>query len=173
MLQFGIVRIVPSIAVRREGIGRVDYCCAFRENKSRFRVLQTLTCIAWISIAFSGCGKAELRVPTYKASGQLLAADGKAVAGALIVLHPVDSNSVAPRPRATTDGEGRFQLTTYDTGDGAPEGQFIVTVEQWFRDDPNEAPTNHLPPDLGKPDSSGIRISIAKSENTLEPIRLH
>jgi hypothetical protein len=29
-----------------------------------------------------------------------------------------------------------------------------------------------LPPALGKPDSSGIRITIAKSENALEPIRL-
>lgn len=150
----------------------MDYCSGFGRKKSRFCNLVALACLSLAVAAFPGCGKGERRLPTYKASGQLLAADGKAVAGALLVLHPVDSNSVAPRPRATTDGEGRFQLTTYDTGDGAPEGQFIVTVEQWFRDDPNEAPTNHLPPDLGKPDSSGIRISIAKSENTLEPIRL-
>ena len=172
MLQFGTVRLVPSIAIRRGGKARVDYCCAFRRNTSRFRVLLAFVCIVWITVAIPGCGKGEHRVTTYKASGQLLAADGKAVASALIVLHPVDGTSKAPKPRATTDGEGRFQLTTYDTGDGAPDGEFIVTVEQWFRDDPNEAPTNHLPPALGKPDSSGIRITIAKSENALEPIRL-
>jgi hypothetical protein len=150
----------------------VDYCCAFGGNTSRFRVLQSLVCIAWIAVAFPGCGNGERRVPTYKASGQLLAGDGKAVASALIVLHPVDATNKAPKPRATTDAEGRFQLTTYDTGDGAPDGEFIVTVEQWLRDDPNEAPTNHLHSDLGKPDSSGIRLTIAKSENVLEPIRL-
>lgn len=150
----------------------MDFCNGLGIERNGIRSLLTASVLVWVAVAIPGCGTGERRVATYKASGQLLAPDGGAVASALIVLHPVDAKHTAPKPRATTDAEGRFQLTTYDTGDGAPEGDFIVTVEQWYRDDPNEAPTNHLPPALGKPDSSGIRISIAKSENTLEPIRL-
>lgn len=127
-------------------------------------------CIPLLVVA--GCSRGEVRLPTYAASGQLLSADGQPVPHALLVLHPVNDGATAPKPRATTDLEGKFQLTTYDTGDGAPEGNFIVTVEQWIRDDPNEPPKNHLPPALSKKDSSDIRIAISKSENALEPIRL-
>jgi hypothetical protein len=87
-------------------------------------------------------------------------------------LHSIDGDATAPKPRATTDLEGKFQLTTYDTADGAPEGSFVVTVEQWLRVDPNEPPKNLLPQALSNKESSGIRVAISKSENTLEPIRL-
>jgi hypothetical protein len=172
MLQVVEDRIISSVAVRNGGRIRVDDCYSFGLKIRRFHGLLAWLCLSWALVACPGCGTGERRVPTYKASGQVLSAEGKAVANALLVLHPVDAKTTAPKPRATTDGEGRFQLTTYDTGDGAPDGEFIVTVEQWFRDDPNEAPTNHLPPALGRPDSSSIRISIAKTENSLEPIRL-
>lgn len=131
--------------------------------------------IAYICIpllVMVGCSSGEARLPTYAAAGQLLAADGQPVPHALVVLHPVEENATAPKPRATTDHEGRFQLTTYDTGDGAPAGNFVVTVEQWIRVDPNEPPKNHLPKALSSKDSSDIRVAISKSENTLEPIRL-
>lgn len=119
-----------------------------------------------------GCRRGEVRVPTFAASGRLLSADDQPLAHALVVLHPVDATLKAPKPRATTDGEGNFQLTTYETGDGAPQGEFIVTVEQWLRDDPNEAPKNRLPSAFSRPDSSKIRIAITQSANALEPIRL-
>jgi hypothetical protein len=98
--------------------------------------------------------------------------EGSPIPHALVVLHPIEGSSEAPKPRGTTDPEGRFQLTTYDTNDGAPEGQFVVTVEQWIRDDPNLPPTNHLPPSFAKTESSGIRILIAKGDNALEPIQI-
>ena len=135
---------------------------------------------SWLSFAMlglpllmaGGCSRGEVRVPTFAASGGLLAADEQPIANALVVLHPVDASSTAPKPRATTDGDGRFELTTYETGDGAPEGDFVVTVEQWLRDDPNEAPKNKLPGAWSRPDSSSIRVAITKSTNDLPPIRL-
>lgn len=33
-----------------------------------------------------------------------------------------------PLPRATCDEQGKFQLSTYDTSDGAPAGEFDVTI---------------------------------------------
>ncbi|MCU0710404.1 MAG: carboxypeptidase-like regulatory domain-containing protein [Pirellula sp.] len=131
--------------------------------------------IAYICIpllVLVGCSSGESRLPTYAAKGQLLAADGQPVPHALVVLHSIDGDATAPKPRATTDLEGKFQLTTYDTADGAPEGSFVVTVEQWLRVDPNEPPKNLLPQALSSKDSSDIRVAISKSENVLEPIRL-
>ncbi len=145
---------------------------AFAQSaKVRFSLLQFVF-VGVPLLMMVGCGRGEVRVPTFAASGRLLAADDRPLAHALVVLHPLDANNKAPRPRATTDEEGNFQLTTYETGDGAPEGDFIVTVEQWLRDDPAEAPKNKLPTALSRPDSSTIRVAITKEANALEPIRL-
>jgi hypothetical protein len=39
---------------------------------------------------------------------------------------------------AETDSEGRFQLTTFEPGDGAVLGEHIVTITKWIPvDDPN------------------------------------
>ncbi len=117
-----------------------------------------------------GCGSRESRVPTFAAAGQVVTTEGVPVPHALIVLHAIEGQAESPRPRGTTDAEGRFQLTTYDTHDGAPAGEFVVTIEQWIRDNPNQPAKNHLPENLAKRDASGIRLSIAKGANVLEPI---
>lgn len=130
-----------------------------------------VACTMLLAMMATGCG-GERRVPTFVATGTVVAADGSPVPHALVVLHPEDQASTVPKPRGTTDDQGRFQLSTYATNDGAPEGNFVVTLEQWYRDDPNDAPKNHLPPTLGKVESSGIRVAISKGENTLEPIQI-
>jgi hypothetical protein len=147
----------------------MDASAWFSKHRSLWLGLAVL-CVPCPMLA--GCKQGESRVPTFPASGQLLAANDKPIANALVVLHPVDINSEAPKSRATTDADGKFQLTTYITGDGAPEGDFIVTVEQWLRDDPNEAPSNKIPGTWSRPESSQIRIAILKSANQLAPIRL-
>lgn len=128
--------------------------------------------VGLVCLTCSGCGTREPRVATFMAKGQVVAADGSPIPHVLVVLHPVDHSLDSPKPRGTTDAEGRYQLTTYDTNDGAPEGQFAVTVEQWIRDNPNLPPSNHLPQSFSKTESSGIRILIAKGENALEPIQI-
>jgi hypothetical protein len=138
----------------------------------QLRKWMAIASIAWVPVVFPGCGSGEQRIPTYKATGQLLAADGTALPDARVVLHPADATSKAPKPRGTTDADGRFALTTYDTGDGAPEGDFIVTVEQWLRDNPDEPPKNKVPGPWSAQETSKIRVSITKSNNELAPIRL-
>ena len=147
----------------------MDTFACFSKHRSFWLGLAVL-CVPCLMLA--GCKQGESRVPTFPASGQLLSANDKPIANALVVLHPVDINSKAPKSRATTDADGKFQLTTYDTGDGAPEGDFIVTVEQWLGDDPNEAPTNKLPGTWSRPESSTLRIAITKATKELDPIRL-
>src|SRR5439155_21850510 len=54
--------------------------------------------------------------------------DGAPVKDLWVTLHPADS-SVALRPRGQTDKDGNFQITTYSGGDGAPEGEYAITIE--------------------------------------------
>lgn len=126
----------------------------------------------FIAPAVTGCGGGEKRVQTFKSSGKVVKSDGSPVPHALVVLHPQSGLDTVPKPRGTTDEAGNFSLSTYETADGAPSGEFAVTIEQWIRDDPNNPPKNHLPPGLSKVESSGLKVSIAAGENQLQPFEI-
>ncbi len=62
---------------------------------------------------------------------------GQPAPGALVVLHPVNEareKEIGGKPFGTVKDDGTLSITTYEDGDGAPEGEYGVTV-QW-----NEAP---------------------------------
>lgn len=118
-----------------------------------------------------GCS-GEKRIPTFPVTGKVVAADGSPVDHALVVLHPQTNNTNAPKPRGTTQADGSFEVSTFNTADGAPEGRYQVTIERWVRKDPNESPVNHLPKTLASPATSGIEVEVKNTPNTLEPFRL-
>jgi hypothetical protein len=71
-----------------------------------------------------GCSKPN-RPQMAKVSGKITY-QGKPVDGAQVTFNPT-----GPSPRAaigTTDAQGRFDLTTFDTGDGAVVGEHVVTI---------------------------------------------
>lgn len=85
--------------------------------------------------AFTGCQKAPAPpVPTtakplvFPTSGRVIV--GNVPAGnARICFHPVDAGkSQGRRAVAVTDRDGTFHLTTYMMYDGAPEGDYTVTI---------------------------------------------
>ena len=104
------------------------------------------------------------RVRVYPAQGKA-AYEGKPMHNATIFLHPINvKNPLHPRPQATVDEEGNFVLTTYRKGDGAPVGEYKVTV-QWFSSDtPTGMPKNVLPPKYAKPDTSDITVRIEEGK---------
>jgi len=67
--------------------------------------------------------------PVHKVRGQVLVND-KPAAGAFVLFIPVNeaAGSTDPRPRATADDNGHFVISTYGDGDGAPAGEYRVTV---------------------------------------------
>jgi hypothetical protein len=85
---------------------------------ARFPFQLMMLLIGFISIA--GCGSHSDLVPV---SGQITI-DGKPLASAQITVFP-DGHRVS---LGKTDNEGRFTLTCYKLGDGAPVGQHIATV---------------------------------------------
>lgn len=88
----------------------------------------------------AGCADSG-RTATIPVEGTLLV-DGRPVANAHIAFHSVGGVQVNC-PVGVTGPDGAFRLTTYAAGDGAPEGEYVVTV-LWLADsmpaDPCECP---------------------------------
>ena len=67
-------------------------------------------------------------VETFPVSGRLFIRH-QLVPGAYVVFHPVDRSSCQGRCAvALTDADGSFRLSTRERSDGAPAGDYIVTV---------------------------------------------
>lgn len=95
----------------------------------------------------SGCGGggegAEARVSVYKVTGKITLAGGP-VAGASVTFSPKDKQPVAT---GKTGNDGTFTLTTYDPGDGAAAGNYVVVVSKPIASASagNAPPTGHDP----------------------------
>jgi hypothetical protein len=68
---------------------------------------------------------------THPAAGTLTIDGNPADPGVLVYLHPQyeEQDRMPIHPKGETDATGAFQVTTYSTHDGAPEGAHLVTVE--------------------------------------------
>jgi hypothetical protein len=70
-------------------------------------------------------------------------------------------------------------LTTYDQGDGAPAGDYGVTVEWWLSsatartpEGDSRPPTNRLPARYARVETSKLRVRIAAETNQIPVIQL-
>jgi hypothetical protein len=121
-----------------------------------------------------GCGKADNRVPVHRVLGTIQF-QGKPIVGAFVSLHPKTRLEGVPGPRATVAPDGWFAVSTYDGGDGAPEGDYVLTV-RWYKpvrqgNDLVGGP-NILPAKYASPRTSDVRVTVAAGENRLKPIQL-
>jgi hypothetical protein len=88
--------------------------------------------VAALATQLVGCGSRPTRSPAYPVHGEI-SCGGKPCVGVRAFLMRTDGKSIpeAPmNPRAISDADGRFAFTTYDNGDGAPEGEYFVML-QW------------------------------------------
>lgn len=127
--------------------------------------------IAWASaMLVAGCSGGEPRVPVFPAGGKVSFA-GEAPRGAFVVLHPSQAkDDKTPLPSAEVKDDGSFTLTTYDGGDGAPAGDYAVTI-QWYKlvgkGSEVKAGPNVIPPQYSKPETSPWKVSICSARNEL------
>lgn len=125
------------------------------------------------ALMLSGCSskKIEGRKPVFPVRGKLLVGDQPAP-GAMVIFHPAGGSFDAERPFAHVGPDGSFSLTTYQASDGAPEGEYRVTVE-WYASADRDAPgpwPNVLPSKYARPESSNVRVRVAQGPNELQPI---
>jgi hypothetical protein len=116
--------------------------------------------------AASGCGSNEPKL--YPASGKILI-DNKAPEHATVVFHPVAGGDPdRPKPHGKVEADGSFTLTSVSAGDGAPAGDYLVTVELWLTSGRgDEGPKSRLPAKFAKPETSGLKATISEGPNEL------
>jgi hypothetical protein len=125
--------------------------------------------------AVAGCSK-DNRLPVFPVKGTV-SVQGVKADNAQLLLHAVDPKSVAglaTKPMAIAGADGTFAVTTYVTGDGAPAGEYIVTVD-WRNK--AEGALDAGPPDklrgrYANPMSSPLRVKVEKQPNDLPPFEL-
>lgn len=140
-----------------------------------------------ISFGIVGCSSEpvdSIDKPLIPATGKI-SYRGKPIPNARITFHPVESlNPAAGAPPPATSGndgtppplvrtpfavvkeDGTFELSTLKPGDGAPEGEYAVTVS-WTGDKPTVSDSDmpeKLPLKFQNPALSGVRTRVSKGE---------
>ncbi len=133
-----------------------------------------------VAIATLGCSQPDdgkvARVPV---QGTVLV-KGAPAAGARIVFYPKDDSlkgAGMPTPGGTTEEDGTFQLTSFEPGDGAPVGDYKVTIV-WREEIPEGEsldtfqPKDRLSGRYASAEKSGLEITVPEGGGTLPPIEI-
>ncbi len=94
--------------------------------------------------------------------------------GAIVVLHPRNKAGTASPypPRGVVGNDGTFVVGSRTTDDGAPEGEYAVTIV-WPEEQDAEKEFDNTPPDRLKNRYNDVKhakwnVHVTASSNTLE-----
>jgi hypothetical protein len=128
--------------------------------------------MAIMAVLASSCSR-NARKPVFPVRGQVLIND-KPAAGATVFFYPVETDPDAIAPYGVTDESGHFTLTTYLTFDGAPAGEYVVTIRapgKSTRPDEEQGP-DWLKGAYTDPKTSKLHATVEKKDNELAPFQL-
>jgi len=122
-----------------------------------------------------GCsGDEGPTVPVFPTTGSVVF-EGRPAAGAFLTFHPKSPGGQTPPPTATAGTDGAFALTTETKDDGAPAGEYAVTV-RWSppikQGGEFVAGPDLIPKRYGRVETTPLRATIREAANTLEPFRI-
>jgi hypothetical protein len=144
-----------------------------RRFERRHVVRATLTVFGFC-VLFTGCSRSA-RAPVYPAHGQVFL-NGKPLAEAIVTFHHERGNDTAPLPSGHTDAEGHYKLTSYATGDGAPEGTYGISLvcfrAQPIRKGGDSDATNVVPARYANAATSKLKATIVRGDNELPSLQL-
>jgi len=103
-------------------------------------------------------GVPEKQKPTFPVSGRVTVG-GQPIADATVTLHSYNANTekYVAIADGRTDETGRFQITTYARFDGAPVGEYVVTVTK----------KDAFPAALTSPTTTTLKVAIHETPNIL------
>jgi hypothetical protein len=132
-----------------------------------------LILVAATVLSATGCGESEKRVPVFPVSGKVTYL-GQVPVGAQVVLYPVNNpgaSGVAPIGIVLDDGS--FKVTAYDPEDGAPQGDYVATV-QWFKitKEAGGPGPNVIPKKYTNPKTSPIKVTVGAGPTEIQPITI-
>jgi len=136
----------------------------------RRTALAMLAAVGMAAIAACSANHAVIanQKPVHPVKGQVLVGNQPA-AGAFVLFVPVNEPQPPqdPRPRAEVKADGSFALSTYGEEDGAPAGEYIVTI-RWT--DPEDQ--DRLQGVYSDSASSKLRATVGEKQNDLPAFKL-
>lgn len=128
-----------------------------------------------LTTLIAGCADPTLeRTPTFRVSGTLTH-QGRPMSGAFVTLHPVSPVTDFPTPRGSVGADGSLRVSTYTANDGAPAGDYLITVE-WYKPQNNNGELvpgpNVIPRRFASPKTSQLGVHVAERETVIPPISL-
>jgi hypothetical protein len=126
-----------------------------------------------------GCSDAggAARVPVFPVKGTVRF-EGRPASGAFVVFHPRSAprpGEETPRSTGQVQPDGAFELTTTSQADGAPAGDYAVTV-QWTKlikqGGDTVAGPNVIPPIYGRPETTPLKVTVKDAPNQLDPFNI-
>lgn len=114
--------------------------------------------------AFLGCSNSSSNSVSnqdvYKVEGRVTL-EGKPVGGAVVIFHPADkSGNESTNPRAISDNAGKYMLSYVGDEDGAPAGDYLVTVKSTPGSSKSGKSAVTLPDRYLDPEASGLKVTV-------------
>jgi serine/threonine-protein phosphatase CPPED1 len=113
-------------------------------------------------------GQPSARRPTYPVRGKVYF-EGTPAAGATVTFYVRNGPRVTWTGDALVEGDGSFVLSTYTAWDGAPEGEYVVTVvnDGTYVGEDEKPRSNVLPARYAQPGTSPLRVTVKRGVNEL------
>jgi len=148
----------------------VTECIGRAEKALTFQRIARLAAVGLLL----GCGERADLPPLFPVQG-LVRKAGKPLAGAMVTLHPrAASVEHTQKPIAYSDANGQFAMSSYSAGDGAPAGEYAITVElrtpRTVGEEVIRDGQNLLPARYANPATSPLSASVTEGDNKLPPI---
>ncbi len=123
------------------------------------------------TLACAGCGE-DWQADTYPAQGSITI-NGEPPVGALIQLHSTGEakDKRDSLPWGLVQEDGTYTLSTYEMGDGAPTGEYAVTI-RWSPNVNTPSLADRLNNAYNNPDKSQWKVAITDDDNELPPIEI-
>src|SRR5262249_23488958 len=140
-------------------------------NTSARSSLQRLLTGALLGLLLA-CPACRSRRTPVRVPGKVFSAKRRATA-AVVFFHPVgDAGLKALRPSGRVGADGSFQLTSFRPNDGAPPGDYLVTVVWRSPAKAGDADVSLLPGRYMDPKLSGLKARVQQGVTELEPFQL-
>jgi hypothetical protein len=115
----------------------------------------------------TACGKKY--GPVNPVSGQVFV-NGQPATNATVIFYPQNQGEAKAYPNAIVEADGSFKLTTFNKEDGAPEGEYTVTIV-WSDSRREEGETIEGPDKLqgrfATAANSTLKATVKKGKNQL------
>jgi hypothetical protein len=145
------------------------------------RILSGL-CVLSLCCLLAGCSSST---KTYPVTGKVLV-NGQPAGGAVVVLSLVSNpGTMDKKPSGIARDDGTFVLSTFGSEDGAPPGEYYVTVfwpakpkgpggqvKGFAVDERSGDAPDQLNGKYRDPKSSGLKVTIKAERNELPPFEL-